>query len=249
MVWIKQREPGQPQVLIVLHQEGSSPGRVGLFLQEMGYALDIRRPPLGHELPKTMADHAGAVIFGGPMSANDPDDYIRREIDWISVPLKENKPFYGICLGAQMLSKQLGGKVCCNEREFAEIGYYPISPTEHGAALMDWPAMIYQWHREGFSLPSGATLLATGDEYPHQAMKVGDKAYGVQFHAELTYAMMHRWTIRGAHRFVLNGAQERERHIEGRYLYDHAVRRWLQDFLKLWIGPAHALESGAPMAG
>jgi GMP synthase (glutamine-hydrolysing) len=249
MVWIKQREPGQPQILIVLHQEGSSPGRVGLFLQEMGYALDIRRPPLGHELPKTMCDHAGAVIFGGPMSANDPDDYIKREIDWISVPLKENKPFYGICLGAQMLSKQLGGKVCCNEREFAEIGYYPISPTEHGAALMDWPSMIYQWHREGFSLPSGATLLATGDEYPHQAMKVGEKAYGVQFHAELTYAMMHRWTIRGAHRFVLHGAQERERHIEGRYLYDHAVRRWLQDFLKLWVGPAHALENGAQTAG
>jgi GMP synthase (glutamine-hydrolysing) len=249
MVWIKQREPGQPQILIVLHQEGSSPGRVGLFLQEMGYALDIRRPPLGHELPSTMEDHAGAVIFGGPMSANDPDEYIKREIDWISVPLKENKPFYGICLGAQMLSKQLGGKVCCNEREFAEIGYYPLKPTEHGAELMDWPSMIYQWHREGFSLPSGATLLATGDEYPHQAMKVGEKAYGVQFHAELTYAMMHRWTIRGAHRFVLNGAQERERHIEGRYLYDHAVRRWLQDFLQLWVGPAHAQTLDARRAG
>jgi GMP synthase (glutamine-hydrolysing) len=249
MVWIKPREKGQPQILIVLHQERSSPGRVGQFLQDMGYALDIRRPPLGDELPQTMADHAGAVIFGGPMSANDPDGFIKREIDWISVPLKENKPFYGICLGAQMLSKQLGGKVCCNEREFAEIGYYPLKPTDHGAALMDWPSMIYQWHREGFSLPSGATLLATGDEYPHQAMKVGERAYGVQFHAELTYAMMHRWTISGAHRFVLNGAQERERHIEGRYLYDHAVRRWLQDFLNLWVGPAHVQAGGARRAG
>lgn len=238
MFLVRKREPGQPQILIVLHQETSSPGRVGLMLQEMGYALDIRRPPMGDPLPASMADHAGAVIFGGPMSANDPDEYIGREIDWISVPLTEDKPFLGICLGAQMLVKQLGGTVCCNEREFAEIGYYPIKPTEHGAALMDWPEMIYQWHREGFSMPCGATLLATGDEYPHQAIRVGRNAYGVQFHAELTFAMMNRWTVRGAHRFVLHGAQDRDRHIEGRFLYDHAVRRWLHDFLHLWVGPA-----------
>jgi GMP synthase (glutamine-hydrolysing) len=244
MVFVRKREPGQPQILIILHQEASSPGRVGLMLQEMGFALDIRRPPLGDPLPATMEDHAGAVIFGGPMSANDPDEFIRREIDWISVPLKENKPFFGICLGAQMLVKQLGGTVCCNEREFAEIGYYPISPTEHGAALMDWPSMIYQWHREGFSLPCGATLLATGDEYPHQAIRVGEKAFGVQFHAELTFAMLNRWTIRGAHRFVLNGAQDRDRHIEGRFLYDNAVRRWLHEFLRLWLSAPHGGTSG-----
>jgi GMP synthase (glutamine-hydrolysing) len=238
MVWIHPRRAGQPQILIILHQEGSSPGRVGTVLQEMGYALDIRRPPLGDELPETMDDHAGAIIFGGPMSANDPDAYIRREIDWISVPLREEKPFFGICLGAQMLVKQLGGQVCSNEREYAEIGYYRLRPTEEGAAMMEWPEMIYQWHREGFSMPAGAALLATGDEYPHQAIRVGRNAYGMQFHSELTFAMVHRWTVRGAHRFVLNGAQERERHIEGRYLYDAATRRWLQAFLQLWVGPA-----------
>jgi GMP synthase (glutamine-hydrolysing) len=237
---IAPRRPGQPQILIVLHQEGSSPGRVGSVLQHMGYHLDIRRPPLGDPLPGTMADHAGAVIFGGPMSANDPDEYIRTEIDWISVPLKENKPFFGICLGAQMLVKQLGGNVCSNEREFAEIGYYPLKPTEAGASLLEWPEMIYQWHREGFSLPAGATLLATGDEYPNQAIRVGDRAFGVQFHAELTFAMVCRWTVRGAHRFSLHGAQDRERHIEGRYLYDAATRRWLHDFLEMWVGPAGA---------
>jgi hypothetical protein len=51
------------------------------------------------------------VIFGGPMSANDSDDYVRREIDWIEVPLREQRPFLGICLGAQMLAKQLGAQV------------------------------------------------------------------------------------------------------------------------------------------
>ncbi|MFZ1814933.1 MAG: glutamine amidotransferase [Rhizobiaceae bacterium] len=240
MVWINTPKPGQPRILVVLHQETSTPGRVGLMLQEMGYALDIVRPPMGQELPETLENHEGAVIFGGPMSANDGDEYVKREIDWISVPLKENKPFFGICLGAQMMVKQLGGEVNANEREFAEIGYYPLRPTNEGADLMEWPGMIYQWHREGFSLPSQATLLATGDEYPNQAIRVGERAYGVQFHSELTLAMMNRWTVRGAHRFCLNGAHDRKQHLEGRYLYDAAVRKWLRDFLDLWIGPACA---------
>ena len=230
----------KPKILCVLHQESSSCGRVGMRLAEMGYAIDIVRPPLGGQLPETLENHAGAVIFGGPMSANDSDEYVRREIDWISVPLSENKPFLGICLGAQMMVKQLGGTVSANEREFAEIGYYPLQPTEAGRDLMDWPGMVYQWHREGFSLPAGAELLAKGHEYENQAMRVGGNAYGVQFHAELTFAMLYRWTVRAEHRFALNGAQPRHAHIAGRLQYDAAVRRWLQDFLDHWIGPASA---------
>jgi len=143
-------------VLIVLHQERSSSGRVGQMLEEKGYALDIRRPVLGQDLPKTLADHAGAVVFGGPMSANDPEDYIKTEINWLDVPLKENKPFLGICLGAQMLVRHLGGKVEADREERTEIGWYPIRPTEHGRLLMHWPKMVYHFHREGFSLPHGA---------------------------------------------------------------------------------------------
>jgi GMP synthase (glutamine-hydrolysing) len=60
--------------------------------------------------------HAGAVIFGGPMSANDPDDFIRAEIEWIKVPLREGKPFLGICLGGQMLARQLGAVVASYPR-------------------------------------------------------------------------------------------------------------------------------------
>src|SRR6202161_2232788 len=81
-------EPLLP-VLIVLHQETSTPGRVGNALRALGHALDVRRPRFGDPLPETLDHHAGAVIFGGPMSANDPDDYVRREIDWIAVPLRE----------------------------------------------------------------------------------------------------------------------------------------------------------------
>src|SRR6266481_5329505 len=79
-------------VLIVLHQETSTPGRVGNALRALGHGLDIRRPRFGDALPQTLEGHAGAVIFGGPMSANDSDDFVRREIDWIALPLREQRP-------------------------------------------------------------------------------------------------------------------------------------------------------------
>jgi len=229
----------RPKILVVMHQEGSSPGRVGMYLEDMGYRMVACRPPLGEELPETLEDYAGAIVFGGPMSANDPDEFVKREIDWMEVPLKENKPFFGICLGAQMLCKHLGGEVAANAEEFAEIGYYPIRPTNEGQILMDWPEQVYHWHREGFDLPQDATLLATGDEYPNQAFQYGDRAFGVQFHSEVTTWMMNRWTIKAAHRFTLNGAQNREQHFEARPKYDPAVRKWLSDFLNHWVGPAH----------
>src|SRR3954467_1148135 len=80
-------------VLMILHQETSTPGRVGNALRALGHKLDIRRPRFGDCLPETLDGHAGAVIFGGPMSANDSDYFIRREIDWITVPLREQRPF------------------------------------------------------------------------------------------------------------------------------------------------------------
>src|SRR5690242_19591572 len=122
-------------VLVVLHQESSTPGRIGNVLRALGYPLDIRRPRFGDALPETLGEHSGAVIFGGPMSANDGDEYVRYEIDWIEVPLREQRPFLGICLGAQMLAIQLGAKVAPHPEGRAEIGYYPIRPTALGREL------------------------------------------------------------------------------------------------------------------
>jgi GMP synthase (glutamine-hydrolysing) len=231
-IW-EQGFDGRRPVLIVLHQERSSPGRVGQILRQKGYPLDIRRPVIGEVLPSTLEDHSGAVIFGGPMSANDCDDYVKTEINWLNVPLKENRPILGICLGAQMLVRHLGGKVKGRDDGQTEIGWYPLHPTEKGRRLMHWPRMVYHFHREGFDLPRGADLLAQGDIYPNQAFRYGPNAWALQFHAELTRAMMHRWVVHGAHRFVLPNAQQGREHLEGRMLFDAPLRAWLSEFLDI----------------
>lgn len=201
---------------------------------------------MGDQLPESMDEHAGAIMFGGPMSANDTDEFVKRETDWLAVPLKENRPFFGICLGAQKLVRHLGGKVEPHTEGLVEVGYYPLHATPEGQALLDWPPMIYQWHREGFDLPHGAVHLARGDNYPNQAFRYGERTYAVQFHSELTLAMMCKWSVKGAKRMVLPGAQQRRQHLEGRLIYDEPVRQWLDQFLDIWIGTAEDLAENRP---
>ena len=236
-------------VLLILHQEHSSPGRVGQVLARLGYPLDVRRPRFDDPLPENMDEHAGAVIFGGPQSANDGEEFIKREIDWIGVPLRDRKPFLGICLGAQMMARRLGSRVYPHPQGHAEIGYYPIRPTEAGLKVCaQWPDHVYQWHREGFELPSGAELLAAGDAFEVQAFRHGT-GYALQFHPEVTHAMMCRWTVRGAARFELPGAKSRAQHFADRPVYDLAARNWLAAFLDRWIGQRKPAETLAKAGG
>ena len=231
--------PRKP-MLIVLHGEHSTPGRIGRMLRDLGFGLDIRRPRFGDSLPQNMSGHSGAVFFGGPMSANDEDDWIRREIDWIGLPLKEQKPFLGICLGAQMLARHLGQTVGRHPEGKVEVGYYPIRPTEAGRGLCaaPFPTCVYQWHREGFDLPSGATLLAEGEDFEAQAIRFGEKAFGLQFHPDVTYDMMCQWTVTALERMNQPGAQEARRHLDGWFQHDGVVARWTEAFLRCWSGGA-----------
>jgi len=152
--------------------------------------------------------------------------------------LREQRPFLGICLGAQMLAKQLGAQVAPHHEGRVEVGYYPIRPTEAGHALCpDWPERVYHWHGEGFELPRGAKLLAEGDDFPVQAYQHGP-AFGFQFHPDVTYAMMHRWTTRGCVRMDSPGAQLRHLHFEGRAVHDVIERAWLKNFIAGWIACA-----------
>ncbi len=228
------------RVLIVVHGDRSTPGRVGRQLSELGYELDVCQPSGGAKLPETMDDHAGTVIFGGPMSANDDDklDFIRTELEWIPTALDSGKPFLGICLGAQMLAKALGAKVEPHPAELAEIGYYPVRPVDAGAHLFDREALFYQWHREGFDLPRGATLLATGDAFENQAFQYGDNAFGIQFHPEVTGRIMRIWTRVAADRLALPNAQPRDEQIRRQHASERYVRGWLRRFLGVWLNGA-----------
>ncbi len=221
-------------VLLVLHQRHSNPGHVGRWFQTNGYALDIRRHFDGDPLPTTLAGHTGAVIFGGPQSANDHLDYIRREVDWIGVSLKEGKPFLGICLGAQMLAHHLGARVDHCPHGSVEIGYHPIRQTPAGAHH-EFPEHVFQWHREGFELPSDGVLLATSDgPYPNQAFRIGN-AVGIQFHPEITFAQVNRWSGANPMRLLLRGAKPRQDQIDRHLLEAPHVHRWLDQFLGLWV--------------
>lgn len=235
-------DPGD--ILVIVHQAHSSPGRIGERLEARGFRLDVRRPALGDPLPEGTSDHAGLVVFGGPMSANDSMPFIRDEIAFIGRAIADELPLLGICLGAQMMAKALGASVSPHHAGACEIGYYPLRPTAAGAALLPaarvWPSHVYHWHSEGFDLPDGAELLATGEVFPNQAFRYGSSAFGLQFHPEVTRDMMCRWTVRGAHHLGRPGAQPGDAHLAGWQRYDSAVCRWLDDFLDTWIGPRPA---------
>lgn len=223
------------RLLVVLHQEQSTPGRVGHLLRQFGYHLDLRRPALGDPLPVPgQSDHVAAVVFGGPMSANDTDSYILDEIRFMEQALAADFPVLGICLGAQLMVKALGCSVYGRHDGQVEIGYYKIEPTAAGQSIIWWPPTIFEWHKEGFDLPPDATLLARTDLYPHQAFSIGRNSFAVQFHFELTLAMHHRWLVKGAERMHLPGAKPRSEHLNDRLQYDQTHIAWARDFLHMW---------------
>ena len=228
------------QILMVVHQETSNPGLVGEKLRSRGYRLDIRCPALGDALPTHLDDHDGVVVFGGPMSANDDDTlpFIRAELTWIeAVALPAGVPYLGICLGAQLLARALGATVTPHPDDLREIGYYPLHGTADGHALFPATLQVYHWHGEGFDLPTGAVALATGDTFANQAFRYGDRAYGLQFHPEITAALIDEWTTRGADQLPLPGAQPRSQQLQGHESYGPAVEQWLDIFLHQWLHP------------
>ena len=232
--------PMTRRILAILHSDVSTTGRIGQMLAARGFGIDVRRPRYDDALPEHLDDHAGVIIFGGPMSVNDPDEYIGRETDFIGKALETKTPFLGVCLGAQMLAKHLGAPVGPHPQGEVEIGYYPLRALAAGETMGPWPPYVYHWHREGFDLPAGAVRLAAGEIYENQAMVFNDHAYGIQFHPEVTRLTMHRWTTIGRSRFSLPNAQDRHEHLEGQLLHDAPVKEWLSRFLDHWLSPKMA---------
>ena len=225
------------RVLIVVHQEHSTSGRVGELLEARGCSLDRRCPNLGDPLPDTLSDYAAAVVFGGPQSANDDHlPGIRAELDWLErKALPADLPLLGICLGAQMIARVLGAKVGRHPEGLVEIGYHTIHPTTAGEAYLDGPTIFYQWHKETFEIPRDAVHLAHNDVFDGQAFRYNEHIYGIEFHPEMTRAMIERWTSsdKGSRMLSWRGAQAREAQLEAYERHAPITDRWLDWFLRV----------------
>ena len=225
-------------VLLIDHPAGKRDDRASRMLADRGYALEWRCPGKGDDLPA--ADdgrYCAAVVYGGPESANDDDSkpYLRRELDWIERWVGRDRPFLGICLGAQLLARTLGARVGCHCDGLHEIGYVPITPTAASDGFLSGEMHVYHWHKEGFELPAGAELLAVGPTFPNQAYRYGTSAYGIQFHPEVTAEVLARWCVEAAHMLDAPGAHDAARQIAESRRFDAPMRRWLDGFLGLWL--------------
>ncbi len=228
-------------VLLLLHQKKSCAGAVGDWLVDHGYTLDIKRPTLGEKLPQTLEKHAGLIVFGGPMSANDETPEIKNEINWLTLALEQKVPYFGICLGAQLMVRQLGGEVKPHKKGLVEVGYHPLKATSAGSKLLsDWADRYFQWHKEGFSLPSGAVSLATGQRFENQAFSYENHVFGVQFHPEITQPIIKRWSAQASHMLTKKGAHIAERLLADHQRYGTAQQNWLHQFMNHWTSKFEA---------
>ena len=224
--------------LFILHQKTSEAGDIANKLKIRGFDFEIIRPSLGESLPTNLNNYSAIVVFGGPMSANDNDEFMKKEIDWIGQVLQSEVPFLGICLGAQILVKYLGCKVEKNPNEISEIGFYKIQPTENGIKMFQSQDVFYQFHTEGFELPSGCELLAKGDIFTNQAFRYKN-CYGLQFHPEVNIYLHLKWLflvlIKKPHILFKKGAQNIFYQLWLRIKYNNSISRWLDDFLDNYL--------------
>jgi len=141
---------------------------------------------------------AGVVVFGSTFNVGHADEqpFIKETADLIREAIDHRIPFLGVCFGGQLLAWALDAPV--GEGPTREIGFEPVRPTAAAtddrlfSHLMDGD-MAFQWHMDAFSLPEGSTLLASGDQIPNQAFRVGDLAWGTQFHCEVNRSELDFW--------------------------------------------------------
>ena len=192
-----------PRVLVVQHEASTGPGWFGRWLAEAGLNLDVRHPYAGDELPALDAlDASGLLVLGGAMAPADDADcpWLPATRALMSAAVGARLPTFGICLGAELLALARGGVV---RRGTAgpELGVLDVDVDSGGAAGADpvfgaLPARVrvVQWHWEEIAaLPDGAVLLASSSAYRHQAFRVGDAAWGVQGHPEVTGDIAASW--------------------------------------------------------
>jgi len=150
----------------------------------------------GEPLPD-WREFAGIVAMGGPMGAYEDErlPWLSDEKRLIAQAVRERTPYWGVCLGAQLLASALGARVYAGPE--AEVGVLPVHPTAAAASdpvfcVVPAEFRALQWHADTWELPDGATRLAGSDAYEQQAF-VFERAYGVQFHLEIGTQLATEW--------------------------------------------------------
>jgi GMP synthase-like glutamine amidotransferase len=171
-------------------------GLIAPALESRGLAMHYVDMFDGAPAPERIAEAAGLIFMGGPMSANDNLPYLRADLALIEQAAKADQPVLGVCLGAQLIAKALGARVYRNRVK--EIGWYPVWWTPAAAsdplfAGLSEPETVFHWHGETFDLPKAAEWLARSEACPHQAFRVGENVYALQFHLEVTPEMIKDW--------------------------------------------------------
>jgi GMP synthase-like glutamine amidotransferase len=185
------------RLLSIQHPKAGGPGVFALAAREAGHVYDEWCPGLGQPAPGDPADYDGIVVLGGEQNVVDAPRlrYLRDEISLIGEALERRQPVLGVCLGAQLLVAAAGGEVVRVTEP--EIGWYEVHALPEAAADPVFGALPerftpYCWHSYGVELPEDATLLARSEVCTH-GFRLGESAWGVQFHPEVTREILLGW--------------------------------------------------------
>jgi GMP synthase (glutamine-hydrolysing) len=186
-----------PRATVLQHIMCEPPGIFAEMLTDRGIGIDVVELDEGDGLPE-WRDVDLVLVMGGPMSVHDEVEHawLAGEKRWIADAVRAGVPYFGVCLGAQLLAASLGAEVVAGSRP--EVGVLPVAVT---AAAREDPVLgplgdeflALQWHGDTFGIPAGAVRLAGSAAYENQAFRFGDTAYGVQFHVEVTERMLADW--------------------------------------------------------
>jgi GMP synthase-like glutamine amidotransferase len=194
--------------LVIENDPTDDPRRLGEWLTDAGLTLEVVRAHLGEALPADLDGYGAVVVLGGEQSAY-PDHNGDPDAPWLPAverllrkATRVRVPTLGICLGAQLLATAHAGLVEPSPSG-PEIGVGLVAKRDaaEGDPLFGPLPMIQdvlQWHHDEITeLPHGATLLAASTRYPHQAFRIGESAWGLQFHIECDPEMIADWAASG----------------------------------------------------
>ncbi|MEM7721992.1 MAG: glutamine amidotransferase [Pseudomonadota bacterium] len=183
------------RLLLISHNPPPLTDRVQDWAKDRYVTVDARYPCLGDPLPDTTDGYLGSVVYGGRFNADAVDEhpFLRDEYRWIDQSLTTNLPILGICLGAQMIARHLGGGAGPLPDNRIEFGFYDVRPVAGAETFLPAPMTVTQAHFHGIHLPSDAERLAESDLFPNQAFRYGPKVLGVQFHPEAKADQFRQW--------------------------------------------------------